>query len=79
MAEVGLGPALIELDEEERVFEGAAVDNVFEQVEESDHQAADQEERDERAHVPPDDPHPVPQPRETTLFTRMGGTATETH
>lgn len=57
----GPGPALVELDEEERVFEGPPIDYGLHQVDEGHDHEADEEERDEGPQLVPGHPEPVAQ------------------
>lgn len=75
MVQSGPGPALIELDKEEWVFEGPPEDDRLHQVDESHHHEADEEEGDEGPKVVPGDPEPVAQAPEPTLLSRVGGVA----
>lgn len=71
----GPGPALIELDKEERVFEGPPVDDSLHQVDKGHDHETDEEEGDEGPQVVPCHPEPVAQATEPTLLPGVGGVA----
>lgn len=71
----GPGPALVELDEEERVFVGPPVDDGLHQVDEGHDHEADEEEGNKGPQVVPGHPEPVAQAAEPTLLPGVGGVA----
>lgn len=69
------GPALVEFNKEERVFEGPAQDDGLHQVDEGHHHEADEEEGDEGPQVVPGHGQPVAQAAEPTRLPCVSGAA----
>lgn len=74
-AQSGTGPALVELDKEERVLEGPPVDDGPHQVDEGHDHGADDDEGDEGPQLVQRYPQPVAQAAEPTLLPGVGGMA----
>ena len=71
----GPGPALVELDKEERVLEGPPEDDRLHQVDETHHHEADEEEGDEGPQLVPGNHEPVAEASQATLLPGVGGVA----